>query len=321
MVNHAEPPLAVGASPLQSSLHAATRSLHTQLNVSIINRLPQCLPPHTSDPTAYHLGILTFGQIFVALERGINEATSNQLDNSEAGRARQSRILTTLHTPGLARTQSLKHDIDLLSERLSSLKHPRSADQFIHTEKEVKSQADTRTKHITQRILKKPHLALAYTWTMYLALFNGGRHIHRALARAGPDFWLETETGQDQRIEALSFWRFNAATEDNPEADQLKLEFKRKFDEVSEMLTEGEQGEVVREAKGIFELCMELVEYLDGVMADYARQEAQVAASRDVCQRHVESKMWGGVASGFVVPLSRLLNLGWSRPFVEEGKD
>lgn len=308
---------------LQTSLRAATRALHTQLNVGVTGRLPQCLPPHASDPTAYYLGMLTFGQIFVAVERGMERILSenSQDHNPTVETKRQKRILETQYTSGLARTVSLKHDTAILSKRLLSLKYPSGADALSAMEEKVWCVANERTRYITEHIRDRPYLAMAYTWTMYLALFNGGRHIHRGLARAGPEFWLEDSPSPSARIGSLSFWHFNEATEEDPDADQLKSKFKRGFDEASQLLTDSEREEVVQEAKSIFELCMELVEFLDGVMEEYAQQTARVATLPDLGRPSTGSKTWSEVVSGLVAPLGRILSLGWTRPLVQEGKE
>lgn len=312
-------------SSLQSSLHGATRTLHNQLNVGIINRLPQCLPPNAPDPTVYHLGIITYGQIFVALERGTDRVLSEPLQELEA-RARQVRILETLHTTGLARTQKLKHDTTLLSSRLLSRKDPSNADALRQTEDKVRADADARTRHITERIQQTPYLALAYAWTMYLALFNGGRHIHRALKRPGRAFWL-AEDGQDtgsDKIDALSFWHFEAATEEDPDADQLKLEFKRSFDEACQLLTECEREEVVKEAESIFELCMELVLFLDGVMVEYEQRTRSITSKTEdqvESPRVSHGGTWYDAMSSALAPVGKLLGLDQSRSLVQEVKD
>ena len=312
----------VESQPLQSSLHAATRTLHSQLNANIIKRLPQCLPPQAQDPTSYHLGMLTFGQIFVAFEKGIEDALNEHGHSLEAERARQVRILEALHTRGLARTIRLKHDADTLSLRLFSSKSVNEVGVLRQVEGKLRSDVHAKTRQITDRVRQKPYLALAYSWTMYLALFNGGRHIHRALQRAGPGFWLEAEqeaTGEENNV--LTFWRFEAATDEDPEADQLKLEFKTRFDEATQLLTVGERDEVVVEAKSIFDLCMEQVEFLDGVMRDYAQDAAQAVALHDLNQPDTQSNTWSSIASGMLAPLDQLLNLGWGRLRVEEVKE
>lgn len=313
------------ASSLQSSLHGATRILHNQLNVGIISRLPKCLPPHASDPTAYHLGIITYGQIFVALESGIDRVLSEPLQGPVA-RERQVHILKTLHTTGLARTRKLKHDTDTLSSRLFSRKDPNSANALRQIEDKVRADADARTRYITERIEQTPHLALAYAWTMYLALFNGGRHIHRALKRPGREFWLaenEHGTGSD-KIDALSFWHFEAATEEDPEADQLRLEFKRRFDETCQLLTDCEREGVVKEAESIFELCMELVLFLDGVMAEYEfRTQNVTSKTEDKVKSSRVSNVgtWYDTMSSAIALVSKFRGLDRRRPLVEEVKD
>ncbi|KAK5312025.1 hypothetical protein LTR70_008458, partial [Exophiala xenobiotica] len=286
-------------------------------------RLPKCLPPHASDPTAYHLGIITYGQIFVALELGIDRVLSGPLQGSVA-RERQVRILKTLHTAGLARTRKLKHDTNTLSSRILSRKDPSSADALRQIEDKVRADAVARTRYITERIEQNPYLALAYAWTMYLALFNGGRHIQRALKRPGREFWLtENDTGSD-KIDVLSFWHFEAATEEDLEADQLRLEFKSRFDKACQLLTDFEREGVIKEAEGIFELCMELVLFLDGVMVEYeCRTQNIVSRTEDKRKppRASAGGTWYDTMSSAIAPVGKFLGLDRRRPLVEGLKD
>lgn len=304
---------------LQESLHAATRSLHNQLNRLITARLPLCLPPHATDPTAYLLGIAVFGEIFTAFELGIEHAEHGQDSDSLArsDRDRHIQILQTAQTVGLERREKLRHDMDLLLSRLGC------ETQFTY----VQQHAQAELLGITKAIEAQPYLALAYQWTMYLALFNGGRFLQRTLASAGPDFWQEAEDRDDDRVQALSFWDFDAATTEDPHANTLKLYFKANLTAASELLTAEEKEKVIQEAVQIFQTCLDLVAYMDEVMAQQnqpsQQSTLQKVASRSsvgVC-RPANSTLWHrlrNTSTGFV---EDWLGPLWRRPLVQDVKD
>lgn len=307
-----QPPAEQVSSSLQFSLHAATRSLHAQLNKSIMSRFPQCLPPNAQEPLAYHLGMLVFGNIFEEFEKAI-ETVQRKPATSEVSERRR-RMVEQQRTSSLPRTAQLQHDRNLLRKRLCSCRH--TVEGLNDIEQRLQAQMQEQTRHIAQRIQERPHLALAYTWTMYLALFNGGRHLYRALARPGPDFWLEDDDANSPPIRVLSFWRFDAATEADPEADQLKLTFKQNFDDASSLLTEIETDEVVQEAKSLFELCMRLIGLLDVVMAEVqsGREQSSTVQGKMSQDNGLAARLWAGLSNSVLRPAYHLVGWQWTRP-------
>lgn len=306
---------------LQAALHAATRTQHTNLNKTIIARLPLCLPPSASNPTAYYLGMLTFGHIFLTFEQAIAHVLRESTTADEV-RAQDVHLLQVLSTEGMTRSDALNNDLETLSRRLRS-QHPAIA----QIEARVRNQAAQETSHILSNIKARPHLALAYTWTMYLALFNGGRFLYKQLAAAGPEFWLEpTSTEQEDKsnIQALSFWRFDTASED-PNAEELKLGFKKNFEQASEMLSNNERDEVVSEAVGLFELCLKSVTTCDLNMIAVTLEAEKVPVEADEQLRSgtgtgTVTSIWQIVSSTLLAPAYKLLNLRWARPMSEEVK-
>lgn len=243
---------------LQTRLHTATRVQHTDLNRTILARLPLCLPPHTSSPEAYYLGLLLFSHIYTTLEHTTHEILQNTATSS-----RTRSILSPLQTPRLTRSTALQHDLQRLLARLRIPAHPTL----------VLRQAQTLTAPVAAAITAKPHLALAYAWTMYLALFNGGRHIQRALISqtpTHPHFW----TGDDNQTTSsvsdtalasdyLTFWHFDSPV---PNAEDIKSAFKHRLDTSSQLLSATEQDEVADEGARCFELCARMIAWLDGYM-------------------------------------------------------
>ena len=94
---------------------------------------------------------------------------------------------------------------------------------------------------------------------MYLALFNGGRWIRSQLLSAVPipgrNFWPDGLTAED----CLTFWHFDG----KDDSEDIKNEFKSRFDAVAAQLTETERQDVIEEAVEIFKLCGRIVEELD----------------------------------------------------------
>lgn len=116
------------------------------------------------------------------------------------------------------------------------------------------------TDRIRTAVPGRPHLLLAYTWVLYLALFSGGRYIRAGLRGAGAGFWhrgveggsdggyLEkglAGEGREGGVDGcLGFWTF----EGEADGEDLKAGFKARFAAVEGTLTEAEKEEVVREA-------------------------------------------------------------------------
>jgi heme oxygenase len=70
--------------------------------------------------------------------------------------------------------------------------------------------------HIETRVRANPHLLIAYAWTLYLAVFSGGRYIRSNLCDAGEDFWLgrgttsATHTQSAPAAEKKSSWNWRS---------------------------------------------------------------------------------------------------------------
>lgn len=260
-----------------------------------------------------------FGQIFLSFERAINDVLS-EAPAVESTRARDLQILQTLRTERLPRSTVLEQDFDTLSRRLQ-----RQNPLIVSFEATARDKAEATTAYIYQTITSKPYLALAYAWTMYLAIFNGGRWLHRQLASAGTAFWLE-DLNQDENpakvdIQALSFWSFETSPDD-PEAESLKLEFKRRFEEASAMLETLERDEVVGEAIKLFELCLKTIDDLDEIMQEFNTsmwpQGTVDAQTRPALG--VVNMVWRTLSSSLIGPVYTMINSRWTRSMKEEMK-
>lgn len=156
--------------------------------------------------------------------------------------------LRTLCAPELKRAGRLRRDLSRLRVGCSSDDTGPKLKAF--------------TQHITSITSRKPHLLLAYTWLLYMALFSGGRYIRARLRGAGREFWTmsnekEKEKAEDIDIDgALSFWTF----EGREDGEDVKAEFKQRFAEMEGWLTSEERDEVVQEAVYIMDAMMGVVE-------------------------------------------------------------
>lgn len=228
--------------PLPLEIHAATRQSHTALNRLITSHLPLCLPPDTTTPARYATGIETLGQIYVAFEGAWDELLA-----SGANFDRLDKLLRQLKRPSLLRSAKLKADLSLLHLRLGV---------YADLDQPQEEERARLMEGIREAILERPHLVLSYVWIMYMALFNGGRWIRDQLTQAGPEFWRTT---QSPHIDCLSFWDFDGESD----GEDIKGGLKARFNTAAAALSETERREVIDESVRIFEVCSQMVAWLD----------------------------------------------------------
>ncbi|RMZ90584.1 hypothetical protein DV736_g2188, partial [Chaetothyriales sp. CBS 134916] len=212
---------------LSIELSRAIRASHMQLNRLITARLSLCLPPHATKPFLYVSGMTAFSHIYSAIETAMDELLSNP--NTDT---RMSQMLHTLHTTGLPRSDRLAQDLFAIGQLHNQSTCPPQTQLQILNDHTAQYRADLQTL-----LLARPHLLLAWSWNMYLAIFNGGRFIRQALRDAGYEYWSsgsEKEShshshshGQPQ----LRFWEFDGDMdgEDIKDAFKLNLEAARKW--------------------------------------------------------------------------------------------
>ena len=242
-------------------LHDSTRQVHTRLNRLILNRLPLALPPNIDDPAIYAAGLLHFANIYITFESAWGQVL-------ERAPGRISRILEKLFIPPLLRTARLKED-------LATLLHlsPQEVDNNLHVA-QASPHLNAFINHITLIIKQKSHIIIAYTWVMYMALFNGGRWIRTQLTSARDSSWTRSNfdtnspKAENSHEQGLSFWHFPGPRD----GEDIKNDFKSHLDEVENQLTLEERQDIIDEAKVVFENCALLVEELDGILA--AKQRA-----------------------------------------------
>lgn len=306
-----EPTVGGRQKTVAESLRGATRTLHKELNRLIVSRLPLALPPQTVDPSVYASGILHIAPVYITFESlwlEINEGLANQIPATNTagqtipqdpeplagggstssplpgsglpGSARVSEtvktLLRNLYVPGLSRSEALKSDL----RQLTGWSTEEVEEQLQHISSTGALQKFTAI--IQQSIRDKPHVLVAYTYILYMALFAGGRFIRASLESAGDEFWdrraslppLLANTGTQQGSTfvslpaqaqysssqfPLNFFHFNTPRD----GEDIKEEFKQHLSDAESMLTRLEIDDMVHEAVVIFEEMHAVVHQLD----------------------------------------------------------
>ncbi|KZF26554.1 heme oxygenase-like protein [Xylona heveae TC161] len=282
-----------GARTLADEINIATRQLHTHLNRLITARLPLCLPPHTSDPRVYASGLLHFAHVYFTFESLwldiVKDQPTSPSDTESASPSqnapasttdldptatstspsispRVSLLLSSLFDPGLLRSSSLRADLhntldlspDLLEIALTQAPSPVVADYI---------------SHIRTTVQARPHVLLAYFWTMYMALFAGGRWI-RGQLRSG--LWPTAGLLSDEKsacVPGISFFCFPGVLD----GEDIKVAFKAGFVlKSAELLNAQEKAEIVDEARTVFRFSTLMVEELDRVVGGQQAQNTSV---------------------------------------------
>ena len=312
--------------PLAETIAAATRSVHLRLNKLIIANLPGALPPRASDPTSYVSGLLHIAPIYITFEAlwqnildtppmsvpegSVADGCDPDIPLLDAGSIltppkhtenprvhrplvcdRVHSMLQHLHLPGLMRSKRLRADLGELTgwpehvveEQLRAVSQMARLRDFVN--------------HIKRSVENKPHVLLAYSYIMFMALFSGGRFIRASLESAGSQFWeqvpspilpvlhpcepkdakrRETRKPEDEEAPGaerkshaahhmpLRFFHFSAPMD----GEDLKREFKKRLSDSEDILTAREKHDIVQEAICIFDNMSLIVHQLEAVCAD-----------------------------------------------------
>ncbi|GKT85025.1 heme oxygenase [Colletotrichum tofieldiae] len=205
-------------------------------------------------------------------------------------------ILTSLYLPGLMRSDRLRSDIasitgwspEVIEEQLKAVSESGRLAEF--------------TQHVKRTIEKKPHVLMAYSYILFMALFAGGRFIRATLESAGSEFWAQVPSpippyqtscqtkdpsttvpasaamgpidmmrgdhrtigvGTKHSRHSLPLGFFHFATV--LDGEDLKKEFKKRLSESESLLTSQERNDIIQEAVCIFDNMLLLVGQLDNV--------------------------------------------------------
>ncbi|KAL6875390.1 hypothetical protein HDV57DRAFT_510843 [Trichoderma longibrachiatum] len=367
------------SSPITKSLAidivASTRPMHTRINKLITSRVPLALPPRSSDASAYISGMLHFLPVYMAFEKlwldvtstppsGEEKANDTPLDaesadglprgtDSKDGHIEVSErvrtILVALYMPQLFRSDRLRGDIRSMTGWSDEV-----LDRQIHTIKGT-GQLSAFLSHIKQAVHAKPHVLIAYSYNLLMALFAGGRYIRASLEKAGSDFWetvpepikptmqpceprpgaaaaasvspfspLEL-TGDDglgthsphasSCDEFLQFWHF-----DSPEdGEDFKRDYKERLLGWEDTLTSGEREDILQESVIILESIGQIVGQLDDVCSDEREEgKSDLMARRPSLASHfMQAQFVARLRDSFLIARDR----GVGNPFRTQSVD
>ncbi|RGP79928.1 hypothetical protein FLONG3_1872 [Fusarium longipes] len=310
--------------PLAESIAIATRSVHAKLNKLIIARLPLALPPVAADSSFYITGLLHITPIYITFETlwrdiiesgspvgcgnnvnscyhestptGPTNTPSSLSDVHEVSScSRMVALLQDIYLPGLMRSDRLKADIANLSGWSSS-----TVEEQLRLVEQNGPLAGF-LQHIKRTVQNRPHVLLAYSYILFMALFAGGRFIRATLESAGDEFWdrlpspvlpslapCEETTRRTKRASGLSDNQIplddfhHHATHTMPlrffhfqtpeDGEDLKREFKRRLASMEGELSASEKQDVVQESICIFDNMTHLVQQLDRLCDDPSRE-------------------------------------------------
>lgn len=324
---------------LAHSINTAIASSHTKINRLILDRMPLSVPPQADNPSTYITGLVHIGAVYIAFESlwqnsidvhteiaplpykypfdhdsSISSPDTNHGATPPQVTERARFILETAYWPNMLRAARVKADIRALTgwpahvvdEQLRSAGATGALEVFL--------------AHIKKAIDGKPHLLLAYAYSLYLALLSGGSYIRTELMYLPAEFWLappdpvrpgmvpcireyggepeklrqrstiESESGphgpvgEDASVTLpLSFLDFDTPLgHENPRqrAKDLKAEFKRRFADAEQGLTEPERRDIVTESVTIFDHLEAVVGQLDKVCSSGAGPTRQGKSRR-----------------------------------------
>lgn len=231
----------VGA--LANRINKATHAIHNQINNLISIKLVFAL----RDPRIYRQGIQSFYHVFKTFEEewqaamakasDFDEKNINNNDDDDSTQ-RIAHILKQVWTPALARTAPLQLDLNFY--------YHNESDKF---ETPIMPQQVDFANHIRRVISEKPHLALAYGHTMYLALFAGGRILRSNIMRSAGLFpQIDGLSTEEVALRGTNLFRFEVDDE-----DALRLGYKSRYELATRNdLTEQEKKEIIEESQEIF---------------------------------------------------------------------
>ncbi|KAJ6438333.1 hem oxygenase-like, multi-helical [Purpureocillium lavendulum] len=205
-------------------------------------------------------------------------------------------MLRHLYLPGLVRSERLRADIramtawpdHVVEEQLQAVGGMGYLAEFL--------------QHIRRAVMNKPHVLVAYSYIMFMALFAGGRFIRASLESAGEPFWAvepsparptmrtserrrkmaakerrphdledddtmpggNPDAGRPQQNMPLHFFHFDTPMD----GEDLKREFKQRLVDSEALLTPREKRDIVQEAVCIFENVTLVVLQLDALFPD-----------------------------------------------------
>jgi len=229
------------------------------------------LPPHTTTPLLYAIGISAFAQVYAAFESAWLLTNEKEQQNESTPQLNENirRALGNLLEPRIQRSTTLDQDVSFLHQ-ITSQCHGGDISEVVDSWRKSEMLREY-LEHISHTISARPHVIVAYAWIMYMALFSGGRWIRMVLKDAGSEFWngirsdpgsgAHNETIQEEKktLKGFTFLTFPGSHD----GEDIKAAFKQQLAEVDELLSVQEKQDIVDEARYIFEKSIHLVHELD----------------------------------------------------------
>ncbi|KAM0258778.1 hypothetical protein ACHAQJ_003620 [Trichoderma viride] len=290
---------------LAGDMVGATRSMHTKINKLITSRLRLAIPPQAPDAGLYISGLLHILPVYMTFEKlwleiidtlPVENALNHAIFNAESGKDENPEIsehvhamLREIYLPQLFRSDRLKADIksvtgwsdNVLNRQINAIRGTGQLSAFI--------------SHIKQTVHAKPHVLVAYSYNLFMALFAGGRFIRAALENVGDEFWkavpapikptmqpCESNSAATSPLELvndssevsldphdksslpLRFWRFDSEND----GEDLKQEYKERLLRWENKLTTEERDDIIQESVVILESIGLIVGQLDTICSE-----------------------------------------------------
>ncbi|KZZ98354.1 heme oxygenase [Moelleriella libera RCEF 2490] len=284
---------------LAEAINVVSRPVHGKLNRLILSRLPLALPPNAQDPSLYATGMLhvasiyaTFESLWADLLASHSHNDSSTKSSPEKGGAKPGHdaesvpdqlieALGELRLPGLMRSQKIMLDVQCIMGW---------SPEVTKVQLEIISKTGhlaEMLQHIERVVRSRPHVLLAYSHIMFMALFAGGRFLRATLELAGGDFWGSLSSpaaspaeqqrdaqvpdaplpGWSEHQSPLRYLRF-FCFDTFDDGQGLKREFKKRFANAEKILTRKQKHDIVQEGVCIFENLILLVAQLDSLKSE-----------------------------------------------------
>ncbi|RVD84582.1 uncharacterized protein DFL_006324 [Arthrobotrys flagrans] len=297
---------------LGDEINYITASLHHELNMIIMSRLPLGL----KNPKAFHEGLTSFSVLYSSFEAALDSHIRNP---STPSRTRA--ILEHVYIPAVHRASTFEADLKKYS--------PSSEKDELTKGTPARAYV---LNHIRRATNETPHVLLAYCHCLYMALFAGGQHIKAAIARSAVrklDLAQHQTVPEEAKKSAPGIALFTFDGRSTKEEQELRQKLRDGIRQAEELLTPKERAEVLAESCEVFKLTRRLVDELDGICGtaptvlvatkQYTESESTVpsvesqASGRSWIKRldrkRVETMVKGFVCVSFMVGYLVYLNL------------
>ncbi|KAK6543105.1 heme oxygenase [Orbilia ellipsospora] len=232
---------------LGDEINYITASLHHELNMIIMSRLPLGL----KNSKAFHEGLTSFSIIYSTFEASLDFHIRSSTTPS-----RTRTILEQIYIPAIHRASAFEKDLNKYT--------PESEKDELSKSTPARSYVASHVQRVTT---ERPHALLAYCHCLYMALFAGGQHIKAAISRST----IRKLALQPHQIvpedakTAPGIGLFTFDGRSTKEELELRQKLRDGLRRAEELLTPKERSEVLAEACEVFKLTRRLVDELDGI--------------------------------------------------------